>query len=229
MKNFNAVYGSPYSDSYYSEAGQSWDYTPKNQIRVANHWNFWSRDYSNPYSLEKQHAITNIPVKNNTHWTIARKNDNGVYEVLLSLPMRTPKTRNYKYDLLEQKQPNEVLYKFNLKVQAQKHREELEKKENSKLKSISRLSLIKKNDKLMIEQKISSNSHLSSFLNQLKNGITKLRPVFYTGNSRNTKTIDVSNELYKAIEKLNLKTVQGNDAPRGGKTGYYLEVLTKIK
>lgn len=126
-KNFDDVYGSPFSSSFYSQSGQTWDHTPKGQIRVADHWNFWSRDYNDSKSEMKQHAVTDIPVINNDYWTIAKKNENGKYEVVLSLPkinMTIEQIRNsgvdksikyFRNDLLANKKPNEILYKFEVK------------------------------------------------------------------------------------------------------------------
>lgn len=126
-KNFDDVYGSPFSSSFYSQSGQTWDYTPKGQIRVADHWNFWSRDYNDSRSEMKQHAITDIPVMNNDFWTIAKKNESGKYEVILSIHkinMTIEEIRNsgvdksskyFRNDLLANKKPNEILYKFEVK------------------------------------------------------------------------------------------------------------------
>jgi len=84
-KYFNNIYGSPYSSSFYSEDGQSWDHTPKNQIRISDHWNFDSRNYSDPFSKMVTHAVTDVPVQNNTHWTVAKKNSyTGKYDVIMS-------------------------------------------------------------------------------------------------------------------------------------------------
>ena len=111
-KNFNNIYGSPFSSSFYSESGQTWDYTPKNQIRVSDHWNFFSRDYNDSKSELKQHAITNTNVSNNSHWSIGKKNNKGVYEIIMSIAKKEilPKKYNFQNDLLAQKEPNEYLF-----------------------------------------------------------------------------------------------------------------------
>lgn len=134
-KNFDRIYGSPFSTSIYSKDGQTWDFTPKNQIRVSDHWNFFSRDYSDPYSEMKQHAVTDMPVDNNTHWTIAKK-ENGVYKVLLSLPKKQTKVKikSNGIDRLLYKRKNEILTQQQIKnnyasyAKAQKEREEKIKK-----------------------------------------------------------------------------------------------------
>ena len=144
-KNFDNVYGSPFSSSFYSQSGQTWDYSPKGQIRVADHWNFWSRDYNDSTSEMKQHAVTNIPVMNNDYWTIAKKNETGKYEVVLSIPKVNltieqirntgDKSNSYrKRDLLAMKNPNEILYKFEIK-KSQKQAFEKQQKRTDRIKS----------------------------------------------------------------------------------------------
>lgn len=129
-KNFDIVYSSPYSSSFYSQPGQSWDFTPENQIRVADHWNFWSRDYNDKNSEIQQHGVTNVSVYNNSHWTIAKKDKTtGQYEVILSLPKRSllPKTYNNNADLLSRKKPNEIYFR---------QKEKKQKAENLKISEV---------------------------------------------------------------------------------------------
>lgn len=224
-ENFDQVFGSPYSDSYYSQPGQSWDFTPENQIRVANHWNFYSRNYNDPFSVSTLHAQTNIPVKNNTHWTIARK-ENGIYHVIMSLPVVSKvKTKNYNNDLLAQKEPNEILYKFKAKVDEQKRKDEFIRLQNARLKSITEKSLHTKIDKL----DISKSSIVFQELKTLSKSKNRIRPVYQRGSGRNTQTVDNTTEFEKALRKLNLRFSTTNDAPRGGKMGNLITIETKIK
>lgn len=130
-KNFDYIYGSPYSTSIYSEPGQTWDYSPKNQIRVSDHWNFFSRDYNDPNSQMKQHSITDKPVKNNSHWTIAKKNNKGFYEVIISLPKKhsKEKLKSEKVDWLALKQKGEILDRQKYKnIQKKIQQEKLKRK-----------------------------------------------------------------------------------------------------
>jgi len=147
-KNFNHIYGSPFSSSMYSKPGQTWEYTPPGQIRISDHWNFYSRDKSDPYSEYKLHAITDKPVKDNTHWTIAKKNNKtGKYEVILSLPKKkVSKRKLWGFDPLENKETNIYFKKYLLKKQFIKEQKEFKKQVlNSfgvKLKKRQRLSRI---------------------------------------------------------------------------------------
>lgn len=77
MTKWDYTSKSPYSFSYYNMPGKSWEHTPEGIIRVADHWNFYSRG--------EQHCITDVPVEDNTHWTIAQY-QNGTYHVIDSLP-----------------------------------------------------------------------------------------------------------------------------------------------
>lgn len=72
---------SPFSDSFYSFPGKTWDHTPEGIVRASDHWNFTSRG--------EVHCRTDIPVPNNTHWTLAERVD-GHWRVLQTLPRTTP-------------------------------------------------------------------------------------------------------------------------------------------
>jgi len=45
IKSWGRYYVSPYSESYYKLAGQSWTHTPIGQTRVSDHWNFYAQGY----------------------------------------------------------------------------------------------------------------------------------------------------------------------------------------
>lgn len=148
-KNFDDIYGSPYSTSIYSKSGQSWDFTPKGQIRVSDHWNFFSRDYSDPNSEMKQHSITNTPVDNNTHWTVAKK-ENGIYKVILSLPKKESKTKikSNTTDWLAIKNENSVLDEFKRK----KSKEDFKKAMEARLKKLKNGKLYASFDRIYTER-----------------------------------------------------------------------------
>lgn len=145
-KNFERIYGSPFSTSIYSKDGQSWDFTPKNQIRISDHWNFFSRDYNDRNSDYKQHSITNIPVENNSHWTIAKKNDRGVYEVILSLPKKQTKEKIKvkSIDWLQLKRKNQILDK----AQQNKNKQEAIKAEKERAEKMKKGTLYASFDRI---------------------------------------------------------------------------------
>jgi hypothetical protein len=90
MKTWEIVAKSPYSNSFYSTNGKSWEHTPENSYRISDHWNF-----GNEYD-KIIHCPTNKPVKNG-YWTLAQYR-NGVYVVIKSYKKTTKMqkhTKNY--------------------------------------------------------------------------------------------------------------------------------------
>jgi hypothetical protein len=56
-----------------------------------------------------------------------------------------------------------------------------------------------------------------------------LRPVFSQGSSwKHSSLVDKSQELIAVLTILKLKFETGNDAPRGGQTGYFVKIITKL-
>lgn len=55
-----------------------------------------------------------------------------------------------------------------------------------------------------------------------------VRPTWYSGYGRFAKTFDYSLDIRAALTACKIKYVEGNDAPRGGKSGNYIKILTKI-
>lgn len=56
-----------------------------------------------------------------------------------------------------------------------------------------------------------------------------IRPVHTSGSKRYTSNLDYTKDVEKLLRTLGVKFKSGNDAPRGGKTGNYIIVLTKIE
>lgn len=76
IQKWGTVRKSPYGNSFYNTKGKTWEHTPEGSLRVADHWNFVSEG--------EKHAVTDRPIKNNTHWTIA-KFSKEKYRVIKSL------------------------------------------------------------------------------------------------------------------------------------------------
>lgn len=55
-----------------------------------------------------------------------------------------------------------------------------------------------------------------------------IRPVRTTGSGRFTSNLDYTSDVKNLLTKLGIKYKSGNDAPRGGLTGNYIAVQTKI-
>lgn len=56
-----------------------------------------------------------------------------------------------------------------------------------------------------------------------------IRPVNTSGSGRFTSNLDYTKDTENLLKLLGLKFKVGNDAPRGGLTGNFIEVLTKIE
>ena len=63
MSGWHHIKKSPYGHSYYDRP-KGWDFTIKGTHRLSDHWNFESNG--------KMHCVTSEPVPDNTHWTIAK-------------------------------------------------------------------------------------------------------------------------------------------------------------
>lgn len=59
-----------------------------------------------------------------------------------------------------------------------------------------------------------------------KNGVH--RPCYTRGCGRFCSNLDHTDEICRFLEKLNVKFELGNDAPRGGLTGNFIKIKTKI-
>lgn len=98
------------------------------------------------------------------------------------------------------------------------------------MKTTTESVLAKKIEKLVATKELSKNSIVYSWLNAMTQGEKVFRPVYTQGSSwKHSSLIDKSNELTSVLKKLKIDYSTTNDAPRGGKTGFRLDVLTKIK
>jgi hypothetical protein len=93
------------------------------------------------------------------------------------------------------------------------------------MKTTSSIIVAKKIAKL----NLASNSIVGNILKDLKTGVV-LRPVYSQGSSWKQSTlVDKSTELESVLRLLKIEFSTGNDSPRGGKTGYFVKINTKIK
>ena len=92
------------------------------------------------------------------------------------------------------------------------------------LKTTKRSVLNAKIEKL----NFAKNSIVGNMIKNLNTG-DKLRPVYSTGGSwRFSSLKDYRSELEKNLIDLGISFETGNDATRGGRTGYYVQITTKI-
>lgn len=60
------------------------------------------------------------------------------------------------------------------------------------------------------------------------NGEREIRTCHTSGSGRFTSNLDYTSDVVELFNLLGLKFEQGNDSPRGGKTGNFVRVTTKI-
>lgn len=92
------------------------------------------------------------------------------------------------------------------------------------MKTTKRTSLNKRIEKL----NLSKNSIILNMITGIRKG-DRLRPVYSKGSSwAHSSLIDKSTELKDTLKFIGVEFTTGNDAARGGKTGYFVEISTKI-
>ena len=98
------------------------------------------------------------------------------------------------------------------------------------MKTLSKKSAEKKLIKLAVTKEISKNSIVYSWINSLIEGRKEFRPVYSQGSSwKHSSLFDRRAEFTKILDLLSIEYESGNDAPRGGKTGAFIKIITKIK
>ena len=55
-----------------------------------------------------------------------------------------------------------------------------------------------------------------------------IRPVRTSGSGRFTTTLDYTRDVENLLDLIGVKYISGNDAPRGGATGNFIKIITKI-
>ena len=98
------------------------------------------------------------------------------------------------------------------------------------MKTTNKTSLVKRIEKLIVSKELNKTSLVYGWVNQILNGETEFRPVFTQGSSyKYSSLVDKTLEFETILRKLKLSFSTSNDAPRGGKTGVRIDVLTKVK
>lgn len=60
------------------------------------------------------------------------------------------------------------------------------------------------------------------------NGERVIRPCHTSGSGRFTTNLDYTSDVMQILSLLGVKYEIGNDSPRGGKTGNFIKITTKI-
>ena len=98
------------------------------------------------------------------------------------------------------------------------------------MKPLKKTSAQKKLAKLVLEKKLSKRSIIYSWVNELIAGSKEFRPVFTRGSSWKYSTLfDKRDEFTNVLYLMKIEYTSGNDAPRGGRTGEFIIITTKIK
>lgn len=103
-------------------------------------------------------------------------------------------------------------------------------KQNYKtMKTTTTAVLEKRIGKLVKAKRLSKNSLVYKTLVALETG-ELVRPVYSQGSTwKHSSLVDFTVGLRAALDLMGVEYEVGNDAPKGGKTGAYVKVTTKIK
>jgi hypothetical protein len=97
------------------------------------------------------------------------------------------------------------------------------------MKTTKSTSLEKRIQKLVSEKKLSKSSIVYGWLNDILKGTKSFRPVYTQGRSwKHSSLIDKRFEFQNILNQLGIEYIEGNDAPRGGKTGAFIKITTKV-
>ncbi len=94
-----------------------------------------------------------------------------------------------------------------------------------KYKTMSKSNFLKRLAKFNIRK-----PQVVEFLMEAANGHKQLRTVYTLGRSGRSQTLhNYTPEVGVCLTLIGIDYVVENDAPKGGKTGFHIRVLTKIK
>jgi hypothetical protein len=98
------------------------------------------------------------------------------------------------------------------------------------MKTLSKASAERKLAKLVSEKKLEKRSIVYGWVKELIAGKKDFRPVYSQGSSwKHSSLVDKRKELTTILKAMGVEYKSGNDAPRGGRTGAFISITTKIK
>lgn len=98
------------------------------------------------------------------------------------------------------------------------------------MKTILKTSAEKKLAKLVSEKKVNTTSIVYGWVNELIAGKKEFRPVYSQGSSwRHSSLFDRRAEFTFLLNAMGIEYKSGNDAPKGGQTGAFILITTKVK
>lgn len=96
------------------------------------------------------------------------------------------------------------------------------------MKTTSTIALSNRIEKLVKAKQLNRSSLVYGWVSNLR-ADELLRPVFSQGSTwKHSSLVDKTLELTTVLTKLGVEFVTGNDAARGGKTGFFVKITTKI-
>jgi len=97
------------------------------------------------------------------------------------------------------------------------------------MKSTKNTQLVKRIEKLVAAKELNKTSLVYGWVNEIVKGEKTFRPVFSQGATwKHSSLVDKTFEFETVLRKLKLSFSTTNDAPRGGKTGARVDILTKV-
>lgn len=97
------------------------------------------------------------------------------------------------------------------------------------MKTLSKKSAEKKLAKLVSEKKANKTSIVYGWVNEIIAGKKDFRPVYSQGSSwKHSSLFDRRIEFSTLLNMMKIEFTTGNDAPRGGQTGAFIKITTKI-
>ena len=98
------------------------------------------------------------------------------------------------------------------------------------MKTTLKKSLENKLLKLLTEKKIKKASIVYGWIKELIEGKKEFRPVYTQGSNWNSSSLfDRRIEMTNILGQLKIEYKIGNDALRGGQTGAFIQITTKVK
>jgi hypothetical protein len=98
------------------------------------------------------------------------------------------------------------------------------------MKTTLKTSAQKKLNKLVESKQISKTSIVYGWVNDLINGYKQFNTCYSQGKSwKHSSLVDKTKEFTNVLDKMGIEYIVGNDAPRGGRTGEFVKIITIVK
>jgi hypothetical protein len=96
------------------------------------------------------------------------------------------------------------------------------------MKTTKRTALNKRIEKLVNSKELNKSSLVYGWISNLQKGQV-IRPVYSQGRGwASSSLVDKTMELKIVLQKLKIDFLESNDAPKGGRTGHRVDIVTKV-